>query len=247
MAAHLATLDSAVSARPAFVPTAAPARRSVRSVGGTVVSFPDPRTSDPLEAIAETVVADRETMLFAEGDSAGDVYRVVDGMVRVYKLLPDGRRQVVGFLQGGDMMGLTLGPCQLYTAETVTACTLQRFPRARFEAVMDAQPALARRLSARIATELVAAQDHMVLLGRKTAVERVASFVLRLAERAQADGRRVRLPMSRCDIADYLGLTTETVSRAFTKLKTSGTIRLLEGGMVEVVDRGRLAETTESA
>ncbi|WP_051341433.1 helix-turn-helix domain-containing protein [Azospirillum halopraeferens] len=249
MAAHLATLDHAATVRPAFAPV--PGHRSVRSGGGTVVAFPDLRGADTLEAIADTVVAERETMLFSEGDAAGDLYRVIDGMVRIYKLLPDGRRQIVGFLQAGDMMGLTLGPCYLYTAETVTTCSLQRLPRSRFEALMEAQPALARSLHARTATELVAAQDHMLLLGRKTAVEKVASFLLLLATRSRSasslGGRRVRLPMSRNDIADYLGLTTETVSRAFTKLKTGGLIRLLEGGLVEIVDRDGLAGTTEGA
>ena len=244
MAAQLAALDRTTTALPAFVRPAAPARPT-----GMVVSFTGTRVAgaDPLDAIAETVVVERDQMLFSEGDVATSIHRVVDGTVRVYKLLPDGRRQIVGFMQAGDLMGLTAGACHLYSAEAVTTCTLQRIPRNRIDALMDAQPSVARRLHQLTAAELIAAQDHMLLLGRKTAVERVASFLLVLAGRSRCGGKKVKVPMSRTDIADHLGLTTETVSRAFSKLKTTGQIRLLEGGAVEIVDRECLTETAECA
>ena len=244
MAAHLAARDSAAITRPGFLP---PAKAVATARTAQVVAFAVPRkAADPLDAIAETVVVDRERVVFSEGDLATSIHRVVDGMVRIYKLLPDGRRQIVGFLQAGDMMGLTLGASYLYTAEAVTACTLRRIPRSRLEAMIEEDPAVARRLHEMTVCELAAAQDHMLLLGRKTAAEKVATFLLMLADRAGKGGARLRLPMSRADIADHLGLTTETVSRAVTKLKTSSLIRLLEGGLVEILDRDRLAAVTES-
>lgn len=245
MAAHLAALDSTASHRSGYIPAPMTGLRGTANVVAlTGARAPE---ADPFDTMAETQAIGRDQMLFSEGDPARNVYRVVSGTIRLCKLLPDGRRQIIGFLQHGDMMGLSLAQSYLYTAEAVTAAVLQRIPRTRFEMLMDEQPALARRLLSLTATELVAAQDQMVLLGRKTAVERVATFLLRLAARTIGGGRRVQLPMSRADIADHLGLTTETVSRAFTKLKTSGMIRLLDGHLVELTDREGLASAAESA
>lgn len=206
--------------------------------------------TDPFAAIGMVRRFDRDTEIFAEGNAADAVYRVVEGTVRLYKLLPDGRRQVIGFLQAGDLMGLAMGGTYLYTAETVTSATVRRIPRTRFDALMDEQPALARKMMATMASELVAAQDQMLLLGRKTAVEKLASFLLTLGRRAanRTPGcRRIDLPMSRTDIADYLGLTTETVSRGFTKLKTSRLIRLLDGHEVELTDIEALTDLADCA
>ena len=202
--------------------------------------------TDPLAAIAQFRVFDREQAIFAEGEAADAVFRVVDGMIRLYKLLPDGRRQIIGFLQAGDMIGLAFADRYLYSAEAVTASTVQRIPRCQLDALLDSQPSLARRLLSVTTSELVAAQDQMLLLGRKSALEKLASFLLALSRRTGA-GRAVALPMSRCDIADHLGLTTETVSRGFTKLKTSRLIRILDGGRVELLDAEALAELADCA
>jgi CRP/FNR family transcriptional regulator len=192
--------------------------------------------ADPLGAIADIQILQRAQAVFAEGDDASHVYCVASGMIRLYKLLPDGRRQIVGFLQAGDMMGLAVRGQYLYTAEAVTVSTVQRIPRARLDALLDRLPALVRRLHALTAGDLVAAQDQMLLLGRKTALEKVASFLLMLAKRRSDATRCLPLPMPRGDIADYLGLTLETVSRTFTKLRTSGLIRLLDDNMVELTN-----------
>ncbi|KAA0679711.1 helix-turn-helix domain-containing protein [Roseomonas genomospecies 6] len=201
---------------------------------------------DPLATIAQLRVFDREQAIFAEGEAADAVFRVVDGMIRLYKLLPDGRRQIIGFLQAGDMVGLAFADRYLYSAEAITASTVQRIARSQLDALLDAQPALARRLLSVTTSELVAAQDQMLLLGRKSALEKLASFLLALGRRAGA-GRAIALPMSRCDIADHLGLTTETVSRGFTKLKTSRLIRILDGGRVELLDAEALADLADCA
>lgn len=201
--------------------------------------------ADPLASLGHAKVYERETTVFTEGDAAGSVFRVMSGMVRLYKMLPDGRRQIIGFLQAGDMMGLAFAAQYLYTAETVTATTIQRIPRLELDALMDAQPAFARKLLSATTSELMAAQDQMVLLGRKTAAEKVATFLLRLSDRkcgGKGDNHTIDLPMGRSDIADHLGLTTETVSRTLTKLKSSRLIRILVGGKLDLLDRDALAD-----
>jgi CRP/FNR family transcriptional regulator len=203
--------------------------------------------ADPLNKLGEVRLVERDQVIFSEGSTAVAVHRVISGVIRLYKLLPDGRRQIIGFLRAGDMMGLAVRDRHVYTAEAVVTATLRRIPRAHIDALMDEQPATARRLLAAMTTELMTAQDQMVLLGRKTAREKLASFLLAHCGRPTAQGRCIDLPMSRTDIADYLGLTMETVSREFTKLKTARLIRLLEGGKVELLDLDTLSDMAECA
>ncbi|WP_247887342.1 helix-turn-helix domain-containing protein [Azospirillum sp. SYSU D00513] len=233
----------------AFMGTTLPGSRPGLGMEAPLGIFGDRAGDDTavLDAMGEARLFDRDQSLFAEGDAANAVYRVMDGLVRLYKLLPDGRRQIIGFLRGGDMMGLAAGERFAYTAEAVVPSTVRRIPRARVTALMDERPALARTLLAAMTAELMAAQEQMLLLGRKTAREKLATFLLANDERAQDASGRIDLPMSRTDIADYLGLTTETVSREFTKLKTARVIRLMEGGKVELVDRDTLSELAECA
>lgn len=186
--------------------------------------------------------------LFSEGDAAANVYQVVSGTLRLYKALPDGRRQITGFLSAGHLLGLSLNDLHLYTAEAITEVNLRRYPRAWFERLVDEVPGLARRLLAATSDELRAAQDQMLLLGRKTAEERIASFLLMLADlhggqqAAGKDDRVVNLPMSRGDIADYLGLTVETVSRMLAKMKQNQVIALPCPIRIELRNRARLEE-----
>ena len=188
------------------------------------------------------------TTLFGEGDEADSVYNVTAGTVKLYKLLPDGRRQITGFLFTGDFLGLSMHDRFAYSAETVTPVSLCQFPRRQMEALLREFPKLQQRLFTMASNELEASQDQMLLLGRKTAKEKVASFLLglsrRLARRGQKDNP-VSIPMSRSDIADYLGLTTETVSRTFTALKSRQAIRLLEGNKVELADSDALLDLAE--
>ena len=135
-------------------------------------------------------------------------------MLKLFKQLADGRRQIVGFMVPGDFLGLAFGGLHLCSAEAVTEVTLCRFPRAAFLALCDECPALEKEILQRTSTELAAAQEQMLLLGRKTALERVASFVLSMGRRQRRrTAEAVALPMNRIDIADHLGLTVETVSR----------------------------------
>ncbi|HYE47956.1 MAG TPA: helix-turn-helix domain-containing protein [Azospirillaceae bacterium] len=236
MTMQLATARTATPTLPAFL-AAAPKQAAAPTVEEALLAHAD-----------EAVSFERDRMIFSEGDPAACVHIITGGMVRLCKMMPDGRRQIVGFLQAGDMMGLAMAARYLYSAEAVVPVTLRRLPRARLDALLDREPSLGRRLLSRTVTELQAAQDQMLLLGRKTAAERLASFLLVLARRAGTahDGRcKVSMPMTRTDIGDFLGLTMETVSRAFTKLKTTRMIRLAGGHVVELLDMDALAELAE--
>ena len=186
--------------------------------------------------------------LFDEGQPADYVFNVTAGAVKIYKLLADGRRQMTGFLFPGDFLGLANEENYAYSAEAVTHTALCRFPRRKLERLLERYPKMEHRLLGMASHELAVAQEQMLLLGRKTAREKIASFLLMLSRRAVQRGQNgdpVGVPMSRNDIGDYLGLTTETVSRTFTQLKQGGSINLLQGGKVELVDRTRLEDIAE--
>ena len=174
--------------------------------------------------------------------------RSLAGTVKVYKLLGDGRRQITGFLFSGDFLGLTHNEAYAYSAEALAPTRLCRFRRRRLEALLVEIPHLEQRLLAMASHELAAAQDQMMLLGRKSARERVVSFILMLSDSATRHGRPgdpVFLPMSRSDIADYLGLTTETVSRTVTLLKKQGLIELLDDKQIRLSRTSALREIAE--
>lgn len=166
-------------------------------------------------------------VVFWEGDCISDVFRIGDGVLRLYRILPDGRRAITGFAFAGDLLGLGFHDRCLYTAEAVTKVRLRRFPHLRLQTLAAENSQLHREMINVIAVALEAAQEQMVLLGQKSAEERVASFLLTNGLRI-AKGQRDRivydLPMTRLDMADYLGLTIETVCRAVTKLKNAGLV-----------------------
>ncbi|SME93859.1 CRP/FNR family transcriptional regulator, anaerobic regulatory protein [Tistlia consotensis] len=186
--------------------------------------------------------------LFDEGEEATNIYSVTAGAMKVYKLLPDGRRQIIGFLFSGDFLGLADDEVYAYSAEAIIHSTLCRFPRRKLEALLERYPRMERRLLGMASHELAAAQEQMLLLGRKTAREKIASFLLLLGQRAAQRGQTanpVSVPMSRNDIGDYLGLTTETVSRTFTQLRQGKLIALLPAGRVDLLDVEALREIAE--
>jgi CRP/FNR family transcriptional regulator len=188
--------------------------------------------------------------LIDEGQPATHVFNVTSGAIKVYKLLIDGRRQMTGFLFPGDFLGLANDDVYAYSAETVTVSTVCRFPRRRLEALLVRYPKMERRLLGIASHELAAAQEQMLLLGRKTAREKIASFLAMLSRRAaqrELESNPVTVPMSRNDIGDYLGLTTETVSRTFSQLKASGIIELLAGGKVRLGDPAKLQDIADGA
>jgi len=186
--------------------------------------------------------------LFYEGDPAQYVFNLTAGTLRLSKLLSDGRRQITGFLRTGDFLGFARDDAYTYTAEAVTQVEVCRFAITEFEALFQHFPQLEHRLLARASNELAEAQDQMLLLGRKSPTEKLASFLLRQMSKAEKMGEPsspVRLPMGRSDIADYLGLTIETVSRSFTKLRKDGVLELPDPNTVVVRDLQRLEDMGE--
>ena len=167
--------------------------------------------------------------LFAEGEAADFFYQVVSGTVRVCKLLSDGRRQIDAFQLAGDIFGLENGAEHRFTAEAVEETVVLAFRRGRFTSLLHDNPAFGDQLMTSMIASLERAQDHMVLLGRKTAQEKIATFLLDMAGRL-AKGDRLDLPMQRTDIADHLGLTIETVSRTLTQMVRDGLIKLGAAG-----------------
>lgn len=184
------------------------------------------------------------TTFIDEAALALHIVTITSGTARLFKLLADGRRQIIGFLVAGDIFGFT--PDDVYTAsaEAVDVVTLCRFPRSQLERMFTEFPGMERQLLRLVTHELTTAQDQMVLLGRKTAHERVASF-LRTHARRQRHDDWVDLPMTRTDIADYLGLTMETVSRVFGVLKASGCIASAGLGKVRILDAEALADLAD--
>jgi CRP/FNR family nitrogen fixation transcriptional regulator len=165
--------------------------------------------------------------LFAEGDEAEYFYQVVSGAIRSYKLLSDGRRQIDAFHLPGDIFGLEAGADHRFSAEAIGDASVVAYRRSRLGVLIQEDPAFRDRIMSATLRSLERAQDHMLLLGRKTAQEKVASFLLDMAQRISDDEEHFELPMQRSDIADHLGLTIETVSRTLTQFARSGLIRLL--------------------
>ncbi|MDX1541679.1 MAG: helix-turn-helix domain-containing protein, partial [Geminicoccaceae bacterium] len=183
-----------------------------------------------------------------EGDPLAHAFRVIAGTVRLYKAMSDGRRQVVDFVGPGGSFGL-LGQRRFpFTAEAVGPTTLIRYPRHQLEAAILGDLEAAAELVDLACQELERAQTQMLLLGRKSAEEKIASFLLARAARspdAASGSRTTRLAMSRQDMADYLGLTIETVSRTFSRLKQQGLISLPTPQQVALHKIEPLAELAE--
>ena len=176
---------------------------------------------------ALTVRAQRDAEIVAQGGRADHCYLVISGCLRTVTLMEDGRRQVGSFLMAGDLFGWELMGDYDAAAETVTPVVLRRIPISALEVLAERDLNFARRLRQMGADQLRAARERMVLLGRKTALERIATFLKEMAARLPADGGgNITLPMSRLDIADHLGLTVETVCRGLTHLRRTGAIAL---------------------
>jgi len=208
----------------------------------------DSETQDKLKRINQTVVLEPHRLLFQEGDPADYLYTVTAGQISLSMSLPDGRRQITEFLGPGDFIGLGLdreASLHSLTAETLTETHVCRFPRQPFARTMEQSTALGRRVLSFASRRIAAAGEQQLMLGRKTAAERVASFLLRAARRNEERGSPaspLTLAMTRSEIADYLGLTLETVSRGFSRLRQQGAIRLDGADRVTLTDLGRLAE-----
>lgn len=190
-----------------------------------------------------TVHYKRKAVLFDQGEPAESVHIVTEGGVRLYKTMPDGRRQIIGFALPGDLLGLAIDSRNAYSADALINTSTCRFSRKAFGELLDKMPHLIQRLHTMMAHELSIAQDHMMLLGHYSARQKVAAFVLQVRERWRINGAsvHVRLPMSRQDIADYLGMSIETVSRTLGRLERLRLIVVVPDG-VRILDMDRLAK-----
>ena len=186
--------------------------------------------SNPIVCLSEFAY-NRGTEIHGENEPADYVYQVKKGAVRSYKLLSDGRRQIGAFHLVGDIFGLTNGENHRFTAEAVVDTTLWLMKRRSLEVISQTDGVLARNLLSLTTRSLQHAEDHMLLLGRKDSLEKVATFLLEMDKRL-ADA--MTLPMSRRDIADYLGLTLETVSRGLSRLRRAGAISLAGDTLREI-------------
>lgn len=197
-----------------------------------------PASAAPLSQLATPMLYARNTEIYGEGERAEYIYQVISGAVRAYKILDDGRRQIGAFYLPGDTFGLEVGQNHRMSAEAISSCTVSAIRRSSLlrQAARDNEVALS--LLHITASELQRAEKHVLLLVR-TAQERVASFLLEMADRAAGTGT-VELPMSRQDIADYLGLTIETVSRTLTSLEAQAAIALPSSRKVRLINMREL-------
>jgi CRP/FNR family nitrogen fixation transcriptional regulator len=186
------------------------------------------RMREPRSALASLGTIsrfDRNTTIFSEGDDAGYSYKVITGAVRLSKIMSDGRRQIAEFALSGDFFGINWLKEYALTAETLNDVTVVRFGRERLVQLGDENHEARAEIFSTLRHDLWAAQNHLVILGRQSALERVASFLVQLIERNRSINKiTIDLPMTRLDIADYLGLTIETVCRMLAKLKKSAII-----------------------
>jgi CRP-like cAMP-binding protein len=178
-----------------------------------------------LDAVGSVVLLKRDATLFYEGDAADCYYKLVSGAARSCKLLPDGRRHITDFFLAGDFIGFHALDTHGCTAEAVNDAALVRYERRVVDALVARSPRVGKSLLARVCTELSEARSRMLMLGRMNAQERLASFLLGMAARNRSETcDTIPLPMTRGDIGDYLGLTTETVCRTLAQLRKAGMI-----------------------
>ncbi|MEX1152424.1 helix-turn-helix domain-containing protein [Parvibaculum sp.] len=180
-----------------------------------------------LQGVGAALKFSRNETIFNDGDCAMFSYRVASGAVRLCKLFSDGRRQIADFCLPNDYFGFAWTDEYALTAEAVSDVVLVRYPRKQIERLEQVSSSLREHLTALLHRNLSSAQDHILMLGRQTVRERVASFLLLMLKRQGyegSNGDRLDLPMGRQDIADYLGLTIETVCRALSDLKRAGII-----------------------
>lgn len=214
---------------------------TIQSHRQTSIAFPvsrKPASSDSLTPIGVPMSFGRNVEIYAEGETAGYVYKVISGVVRISKLLPDGRRQISAFHLPGEMFGFEAEEVHHASAEAVVPVKVIAF---KWDGLLTGRqsPSFVRELLNLAVRGLRHTQDHLLLLGRKNALERLAAFLLEMDARTGAK-HLLDLAMPRHDIADYLGLTLETVSRMFAELKEMGAIKLESARRVHLLNPAKL-------
>ncbi|TAL03254.1 MAG: cyclic nucleotide-binding domain-containing protein [Rhodospirillaceae bacterium] len=195
-----------------------------------------------LESLGTTMAVRRGQEIYAEGDPAECCYKVVEGSVRTVKLVADGGRQIGDILLPGDFFGFDSFGEHYFSAQAISASVVKRYPRRAVVTRAQGDATLARHLNELTAKALQAARRQMVRLCRTSASERMASFLLEMADRSEGADGYIHLPMSRSDIADYLGLVIETVSRVFSQFKQDRLITMKDVNHIRLVDRDMLVE-----
>lgn len=168
-----------------------------------------------------------ETEIYAQGEVAGNLYHIAFGAVRIYRLLADGRRQIIAFHIAGETFGFEAGRARSFFAESIVSTGLARVD-------VDRDGRYSSQLMDLALREMIRAQQHLLVVGKQSALEKVAGFLVDLAER-QGDLNLIDILMTRTDIGDYLGITIETVSRSLTKLRTDGIVKLHSSRTIEVL------------
>jgi CRP/FNR family transcriptional regulator, nitrogen fixation regulation protein len=195
---------------------------------------------DKLQIGGASMTFGRNAEIYGEGETADYLYKVLSGSVRAYRVLSDGRRQITAFYLPGDVFGIEHGSEHLNSAEAIDSATILVVRRSSVFNIAEGNSEVARQILSVTAAELRRSQNHALLL-IKTAKERIAAFLLDMAERVAGKGF-VELPMSRQDIADYLGLTIETVSRTLTSLSEGSTIQFLASRRIVLRNQTKLSE-----
>lgn len=231
--------------QPANLPSVSP--RSCEGCEGLLIGLCAPLGKDALAAVSDSgdimTFKARET-LFGQGDAPSHVFILHEGTARLTHLLQDGRQTAVGLRFGGDLLGFTLGSEHHFSAEALTPMQVCRIARRDFDALLRHQPKLERHFLDICARELAMTQDHLISLARFTAEERVAAFLMSLAEALECRGHRgsiLVIPATRADLGELLGLTLETVSRTMGAFKRRGWLRPHGQHGVELLDRAALA------
>lgn len=217
------------------------------TVGSQTRPASEPPIADPFEALgcpATTLRCRRGEEIYAPDDRADYWYRVIAGMARKCGVKADGRRQIIDFLLPGDFFGLITRQEHRFSVEAVADGTeVARYPRGKIERLADFDVQIGRRIREAAFEAISRSQSRMLILGRMSALEKVSAFLIEVAERSRPGARdAVVLTMSRYDIADYLGLAAETVSRTLSDLRQSGAIRLEGAHRVSILDRGALEQ-----
>jgi CRP/FNR family nitrogen fixation transcriptional regulator len=224
---HAAALNPTPVLRNKFVPAPEPIVDQFGAITGHI------------GLIASDSTYTRDEEIFGEREPAEYVYQVLSGAVRTYKMLSDGRRQIAAFHLPGDVFGLESRSTHRLTAEAIVDTTVRLVKRSSLEKAAGLDLSVARKLWTITSAELKHAEDHMLLLGKKSAMEKVATFLLEMDGRLAVAGM-MALPMCRRDIADYLGLTLETVSRALSQLQAEGVLGLSGARQIQLRNRRHL-------
>lgn len=203
-----------------------------------------PAAPQTIEFAGAVMTFTRDQEVFGQGEPAHQVYKVRSGAVRCFKLLSDGRRQIADFYLPGDVFGVEAGIEHRVTAEALADSCITVARRSALTEAADDEIGRAQALWRLAIGDLQRSQDHALTLGRRSATERVASFLVDISERLGADDG-FALPMTRQDMADYLGLTIETVSRTLSQLQATGLIRLGACRLVRLLDREALVDLCE--